>query len=176
MLAGLAFTCLALRAPPRATLAGGIGRGTDVAHAMPRRTALLGASALCALSAVGPARADEDCMAMCMRECKQLVPGNDGYCAENCQTACASIAAKESSDASLAQSASTAAVDDAPDVPRGSSGSVGIFGRSSDNGVERFAATLFGATKQGSDPRVADRDAFVGDVVDSFKTGVLKAR
>lgn len=174
-------------------------------------------------------------MTTCLRECKQLVPGNDGYCMENCQTACAAIEAKESAAgtapfAPLSASTDIAgrAADDAPDV-RGSSESIGIFGRESDSGVEKFAATLFGtrapcgrlcssarparqvppsgaafgaqracthgaallltgpaspaphtphagATKQASDPRVANRDEFVDEVVSSFKSGVMKSR
>lgn len=163
--------------PPR-----GLSHGADrkpVSPVVPRRAAILGASALCALSVAGPARAEEDCMATCLRECKQLVPGNDGYCTENCKTACAAIAAKAATDAPVvSQSASVGGSGGPEYVPevRGSSGSIGIFGRASDNGVERFAATLFGATKQGSDPRRADRDAFVDDVVSSFKTGVLKEK
>ncbi|KAG8470188.1 hypothetical protein KFE25_008609 [Diacronema lutheri] len=178
----LAFHVLAALALQPASPARIAGQRPGGAHAMPRRAALLGASALCAFTAVRPARADEPCMTTCLRECKQLVPGNDGYCMENCQTACAAIEAKESAAgtapfAPLSASTDIAgrAADDAPDV-RGSSESIGIFGRESDSGVEKFAATLFGATKQASDPRVANRDEFVDEVVSSFKSGVMKSR
>jgi hypothetical protein len=143
---------------------------------MPRRTALF-APVVCAFAAAGAARADEDCMTQCLRECKQLVPGNDGYCEENCKTACVALAAKAaaSDPEPAAAKEPTAGQDDDVLVSRGSE-SVGIFGRASDSGVERFAASIFGATKQGTDVRVADRDAFVNDIVNSFKDGVLRSR
>jgi hypothetical protein len=156
---------------------GGIARSPSTpAAAVPRRAALLAAAtAFCAATTIGPARADEDCMTQCLRECKALVPGNDGYCVENCKTACASIAAKvgETDPGPKPEGVASASADDDGPVAVGSD-SVGIFGRASDSGVERFAATLFGATKQAANVRVADREGFVNDIFSSFNSGVLK--
>ncbi|KAJ1619757.1 hypothetical protein T492DRAFT_1083280 [Pavlovales sp. CCMP2436] len=168
-----AFVCALLPSSP-VLPARSVAR-SPLAPAMPRRAALLAATAFCAATTIGPARADEDCMTQCLRECKALVPGNDGYCVENCKSACAVISAKvgeaelESKPSGVA---SVSADDDGP-VPVGSD-SVGIFGRASDSGVERFAATLFGATKQAANVRVADREGFVNDIFSSFNSGVLK--
>jgi hypothetical protein len=175
MLSSITLACVALLSPARGGLmiSGSVLPTQGTTGIMPRRAALFG-SAFCALTAAtSPAHADESCMSTCLRECKALVPGNDGYCEDNCKVACATIAAKEasaSSDVAVALADGSGASKDDDTVEMRGSDSVGVFGRASDSGLERFAASIFGATKQASDPRVADRDAFVNDIVSSFKS------
>lgn len=175
MALALSLACVALLSPaPGGAIRGGmLPTHGATAGVMPRRAALFGTAFFALTAATSPARADESCMGTCLRECKALVPGNDGYCEDNCKVACATIAAKEASagteSAFVSESGGDASKDDDAVEARGSD-SVGIFGRASDSGIERFAASLFGATKQASDPRVADRDAFVNDIVTSFKS------
>jgi len=96
-----------------------------------------------------------------------LVPGNDGYCLENCKSTCANMGNDGAGSADTASSSGSASPAAADDSTVGSA-EVGLFGRASGGGVEKLAASLFGATKQGSDPNVADKDAYVGGILDSL--------
>lgn len=109
------------------------------------------------------ALAVEDCLESCRVECRALVPGNEGYCEDNCKTTCADSAAQQPLTI-IEEDGAKEVVNTAPEV--------GLFGRASGNSVERLAASVFGANKQGQDVKVADKDAYVNDIVRSFQDAV----
>ena len=104
------------------------------------------------------ARAEEavtdDCSAPCFKECNAVAPGNQGYCASQCEDYCASRGA----DAPKLDAKSST-----PDTSK----SLGMFGDSGvsyGNGLENLLATTFGATRQGKNVNKADVGAFTSDI------------
>ena len=162
----------------------------------PTRRLLLPAALAAALLPPHAARAAEavagDCITDCNRECNNVAPGNQGYCATQCADYCkdnpmggqSDVVSADLSECDSYKSAegrdyckrklTKASAPAPPSSPL--SANNGIFGDSGvtySKGVEDLLASAFGATRQNKDLKEAKVDEFAGEVAEKAKAAIF---
>uniref|UniRef100_A0A7S4B0N7 Uncharacterized protein n=1 Tax=Chrysotila carterae TaxID=13221 RepID=A0A7S4B0N7_CHRCT len=138
-----------------------------------RSVFLLGVSALSLLveMPVAAFAADADlasCRKDCFKECNALAPGNQAYCAQQCDDYCA--------DAEVTGAADVLRSDPSSPSTENNLGIFGDSGVSYSKGVEDLFATAFGATRQGTNVNKADVGNFASDVVAAAKAAAAGSK